>query len=101
MADGTTLQVPAEAGLGDRVRLARVAARKSQRETANALGLSVRVYARIEAGERDLWMSEAHLLSEFTGQDLALFGTPLDDGRRSLPGPLPIGQVEDVGEQRA
>jgi transcriptional regulator with XRE-family HTH domain len=93
MTDGNTLTVPAEMQAAARIRLARIAAGLSRKEAARALGLSLRTYDRVEAGERELTLGEAGRLAQLTGQDHAFFfGASLDeegDGAGVLPPALP------------
>lgn len=69
-----SLLVPEETGVGNRVRLARMAAQLSRKEVARRLGLSMRTFDRIESGQRDLTPREAYTLAAITGQDVTFFG---------------------------
>jgi transcriptional regulator with XRE-family HTH domain len=58
-------------------------------EMAEALGVSLRTYQRIEAGVRAPSPGELVIIAETTRQERSFFGTSWDEGERVLPPPLP------------
>lgn len=67
-----------------RLKEIRLSAGLAEAEIADAIGLSVRAYRRIESGERDLRYVEALLAAEALGTaiDELMVGTPARPGRR-------------------
>jgi transcriptional regulator with XRE-family HTH domain len=90
-----TLVVRAEAEEHERIRLARLAAGNEPEEMAEALGVSLRTYQRIEAGVRAPSRLELQAIAERTGQELSFFGASGGEGEAVLPPPLP--RVNDGG----
>jgi hypothetical protein len=68
-----TLFLDAEADLGLRLELARVAALCEPEEMAKAVGISVRSYQRTIAGTRPARPGELIVWAQLTGQDLEFF----------------------------
>ncbi|GAB4243801.1 MAG: XRE family transcriptional regulator [Thermoleophilia bacterium] len=62
-----------QAEMGDRVRLAREAAKMSQAELAEAIGLNRTAMTRIESGERALSALEMSLIAQRLGRSLDYF----------------------------
>jgi transcriptional regulator with XRE-family HTH domain len=58
--------------LGSLLRSARTDARRSEEQTATALGISPEEYARIESGERALSTPELHRLCTLHGMQFEL-----------------------------
>jgi transcriptional regulator with XRE-family HTH domain len=91
-----TLVVSESTGVGERVRLARIAAGLSPEDLARSLEISRRTYERTEEGRRKPSRGELVIIAHRTGQDLSFFGASLEDGPGTLPHPLPAGQAEDA-----
>lgn len=83
------LRLPDGVAIGDRFRIARVAARMKPREAANALGLSQSAYQRIEAGSREPRAGEVIAFAAITGQDVAFFGSASSVERDEVLPPEP------------
>lgn len=82
-----TLAVSAETALRDRLRLARIAAGLEQKDLAQAIGIGLRTYERIESGARPLRRGELIAIAQVTGQEVSFFGASPDaDGAEVLTG---------------
>lgn len=82
MANVHTLTVSPETSIGDRLRLARIAAGLTQEEAARAIGLSPRTWTRLELEGREPRLGELIAIAQITGQDLEFFfgASSLQDG---------------------
>lgn len=98
MQERSALLVPAGMAVGDRVRLARIAKRRTVAEMAAALGMSKGTYERIEHGSRPPRRGELIAIAQLTDQDLEFFGASLDEDEAPiLPSPLPLVNGEAAG----
>jgi transcriptional regulator with XRE-family HTH domain len=90
-----TIRFPDQVTMGDRLRIARAASGLSRKEMAQALGVSLKTYERLERGERELRVSELHALVAATGQEPQFFG--LTSSEESPTIPLLPGAVKSEG----
>lgn len=96
---GQQLAISEELTQGERIRLARQAARLDLSFVAAKLGISKRTLERTEADVRRPTRAELVVLAQLTNQDLAFFGVLSDESddpeALTLPPPLPAVKVED------
>lgn len=90
VSNGADLVVPVEMVVGERVRLARLAAGMTRQNLAEAIGVSHSTLQRIEDGSREPRRGELVAIAHFTRQELLFFDASLaaDEGG-VLPPPLP------------
>ncbi len=96
-----TLVVSEATTVGDRFRVARIAAGLTPNEAARLLGVSQRTYERIESDVREPRRGEIVAFAQITGQDVAFFGggSSVDCEARVLPDPLPgVNDVVAAGD---
>lgn len=79
-----SLEVSEELAIGQRMKLARVAADLDPDAVAAAFGISRRTYDRIEAGERSPKRAELVVFAQLTDQDTSFFGISSFEGESIL-----------------
>jgi transcriptional regulator with XRE-family HTH domain len=94
------IRFPLGGTMGERVQVARTLGGRTAKDTARALGVSLKTYQRIEQNQRDLRLPELHLLAEYTGQSEEFFlGASAVDDVESPTLPLLPGAVKNGNDE--